>query len=114
MRLLTKDAILSANDLPMERLTVPEWGGEVMIRTMTGTDRDAFEAHLIGKEGRMDNVRARLVSLTLCDEQGQRLFSDAEISALGKKSAKALDRVFAIAQRINGIGANEADATKKP
>lgn len=114
MKLLTKDAILSVNDLPMERINVPEWGGEVMIRTMTGTDRDAFETHLIGQSGRMENVRARLVALTLCDQDGQRLFNDSEVSALGKKSAKALDRVFAVAQRINGIGADEASSTKKP
>lgn len=113
MGLLTKEAILAANDLPTERVTVPEWGGEVLVRTMTGADRDAFEASLIGKDGRMENVRARLVSLTLCDDKGERLFSDAEVAELGKKSAKALDRVFAVAQRINGIGGEQADAAKK-
>jgi hypothetical protein len=113
MRILTKEAILAADDLPRELVNVPEWGGDVFVRTMTGTDRDAFEASLIGKEGRMDNVRARLVSLTLCDDKGDRLFSDAEVAELGKKSAKALDRVFGVAQRINGIGAEQAEAAKK-
>ncbi len=113
MALLTKEAILAANDLPTERVAVPEWGGDVLVRTMTGADRDAFEASLIGKEGRMDNVRARLVSLTLCDDKGERLFTDAEVAELGKKSAKALDRVFAVAQRINGIGGEQAEAAKK-
>ena len=93
--MLTREQILQSDDLPRETVQVPEWGGEVQVRTMTGTDRDAFEASLIGKEGRLENVRARLVSLTLCDETGSRLFSDGDISALGGKSAKALDRVFA-------------------
>lgn len=113
MVILTKDAILAADDLPKERVNVPEWGGDVYVRTMTGTDRDAFEASLIGKDGRLENVRARLVSLTICSESGDRLFTDDEISSLGNKSAKALDRLFAVSQRLNGIGAEQVEATKK-
>jgi hypothetical protein len=119
MNLLSKEAILAADDLPREVVSVPEWGGVVHVRTMTGTDRDAFEASLITKESvpsskdqRMHNVRARLVALTLCDETGERLFLDGEIDALGRKSARALDRVFAVAQRLNGIGTDEAQAAK--
>ena len=104
---------VDTDDLPRELVNVPEWGGDVFVRTMTGTDRDAFEASLIGKEGRMENVRARLVSLTLCNEAGERMFDDAEIAALGKKSARALDRVFSVAQRLNGIGTEQVEAAKK-
>ncbi len=113
MKILSKDAILAADDLPREAVSVPEWGGEVLVRTMSGTDRDAFEASLLEKEGRMENVRARLVALTLCDTQGDRLFDDSEIAALGRKSARALDRVFSVAQRLNGIGVEQVDAAKK-
>ncbi len=42
-----------ADDLPRETVSVPEWGGEVLVRTMSGTDRDAFEASLLEKDGRM-------------------------------------------------------------
>ncbi len=117
MNILSKDAILAADDLPRETVHVPEWGGDVYVRTMSGTDRDAFETSLIAREGerdgRMENVRARLVALTLCDESGVRLFEDREIAALGRKSARALDRVFAVAQRLNGIGTEQAAAAKK-
>jgi hypothetical protein len=51
--------------------------------------------------------------LTLCDATGNRLFEDAEITALGRKSARALDRVFAVAQRLNGIGIEQAETAKK-
>jgi hypothetical protein len=119
MTVLSKDAILQAPDMPVETVSVPEWGGQVCVRTMSGTDRDAFEASLIGKQGevqgggqQLQNVRARLVALTVCDKTGVRLFTDADIPALGAKSAKALDRVFAVAQRLNGIGQQEVDAAK--
>ena len=114
--MLTRDQILMCDDLPREIIQVPEWGGEVQVRTMTGADRDAFEASLINKDnqsgGRLENVRARLVSLALCDESGGRLFNDADVISLGQKSAKALDRVFTVAQRLNGIGADQVDAAK--
>ncbi len=118
MNILTKEAILAADDLPREVVHVPEWGGDVYVRTMSGTDRDAFETSLIARSdihagtSRMDNVRARLVALTLCDTDGVRLIDDADIVALGRKSARALDRVFAVAQRLNGIGVEQADAAK--
>jgi hypothetical protein len=115
MTVLSKDAILQAPDMPVETVGVPEWGGQVCVRTMSGTDRDAFEASLIGQQNgqqQLQNVRARLVALTVCDKTGVRLFTDADIPALGAKSAKALDRVFAVAQRLNGIGQQEVDAAK--
>ncbi len=35
MNILSKEAILSADDLPREIVSVPEWGGQVYVRTMT-------------------------------------------------------------------------------
>ena len=110
--MLTREQILGSNDLPSETVDVPEWGGQVSVRTMTGIDRDAFETTLVGKEGKLDNVRARLVALTVCDKSGARLFGDEDVAALGGKSAKALDRVFSVAQRLNGIGAEQVDVAK--
>lgn len=52
MTVLTREAILSADDLPAETVDVPEWGGKVRIRTMTGSERDAFESSLIGTGGK--------------------------------------------------------------
>lgn len=107
--MLSKAAILAASDLPTEQVPVPEWGGTVTVRTMSGAERDAFEASIIeGKTGgRLVNVRAKLAVRVLCDDKGARLFDDDDADALGAKSGKALDRVFDVAQRLNGIGAKE-------
>jgi hypothetical protein len=53
MKSLTKDEILEAADLSTKAVDVPEWGGSVNVRTMTGADRDAFENTLVevGKDG---------------------------------------------------------------
>lgn len=106
--MLTKDQILNANDLPTKVIPISEWGIDVIIKTMTGTERDAWEASLVkgkGKNTRIDatNVRAKLCVCVLVDEKGNRLFSDNDAFALGRKSSAALDKVFEIAQKLNGI-----------
>ena len=101
------------DDLPRSWVSVPEWGGGVYVRTLLGTERDQFEQSLVderpvggGKtKPRLNatNVRARLVVLCAVDATGARIFKDEDAVALGRKSGKALDRVFAVAQQINGL-----------
>jgi len=108
--MLSREAILNSDDLPRELVHVPEWGGDVYVSTLNGTQRDAFEQSITGKKNKMnlDNVRARFAVLTLVDEQGNRLFEDGDAKALGEKSASALDRVFGVAQRLNGFSDSDA------
>tara|TARA_R110000824_G_scaffold133430_2_gene296192 strand:+ start:4898 stop:5245 length:348 start_codon:yes stop_codon:yes gene_type:complete len=114
--MLSKDAILNADDLPKELVEVPEWGdGGLWVRTLKGFERDNFEQSLVGKKQKtsLENVRARFAVLTICDESGTRLFTDADAKALGEKSAAALDRVFAVAQRLNGFSQEDAEDLAK-
>jgi len=102
--ILSRDAILAAQDLKREEVAVPEWGGSVLVRTMTGAERDAWEQSL-ANGGKIDvsNVRARLVAACTIDESGALLFSAADAQALGAKSGSALERVAKVAQRLNAI-----------
>lgn len=114
MNLLTRDQILAADDLTTEDHEVPEWGGTVRIRMLTGTERDAFEASVTQQRGKsvqanLTNLRARLVSLCLIDATGRRMFNREDIPALGRKSAAALDRVFDACRRLNRIGDEDVE-----
>ncbi len=107
-KLLSKDAILGAADVATEEVTVPEWGGNVLVRGLTGAERDAFESESVQTNGRntkmnLRNVRARLVVLSVVDGEGKRLFGFHDIERLGEKSARALDRIFAVAMRLSGL-----------
>jgi hypothetical protein len=106
---LSRDSILAASDLKTEIVSVPEWGGDVIIGTMTGAARDAWEQSLVGQKGKANivNIRARLIAACAVDEAGNRLFSDDDAEALGKKSAAALDRCAKVAQKLNRL--TEAD-----
>lgn len=113
MPLLTKAAILAAADFKTIDCEVPEWGGTVRLRGMSGAERDAWEAEVMDarEAGKLNytNFRARLVARCLIDEQGQRLFTDSDIEALGRKSALALMRVFEAAQKLNGLSKGDVE-----
>lgn len=55
----------------------------------------------------LKGMRASLVAECTGDASGARLFTEADVKALGQKSAKALTRVWEVATKLNGIGAAE-------
>lgn len=106
--MLTKDQILSASDRKIEEVEVPEWNGSVYIRNMTGGERDAYEASLIKMQGKsvqanMADARAKLCAICICDEDGNRLFTDDEAKELSNKCASALDRIYEKAESLNSL-----------
>jgi len=115
MPILNRNQILQVDDLKKELINVPEWNGQIYIRTLTGSERDAFEQSIIADKGKTNlaNIRARLCALAICDEKGKRLFEDKDIVTLGSKSAVALDCVFSAVQKLNGIGEEEIEELAK-
>ena len=116
--MLDKNSILNSDDLPRKEVEVEQWGGSVWVRTLTGTERDQFEASCVQSKGKnrsmnMENIRARLCVLTMCNDTGERLFDARDIQALGKKSAMCLDLIFAVAQKLNGLGSDDVEELAK-
>lgn len=113
--MLTKEQILAALDLTTEEVQVPEWGGSIFVRSMTGLERDTFGASLRKADGTVDlaNYRAKLLVQCVVDEASKPLFTADDLIALGGKSSAALDRVFAVAERLNSMTPTASeDATK--
>lgn len=116
--LLSKESILAAQDIATKDVEVPEWGGSVRVRALTGTERDAFEQETVKRKGKdvetnLRNIRARLVVLAVVDDTGARMFGYKDIEALGNKSAKALDRLFSVAMELSGISDADVDELAK-
>ncbi len=109
--------ILNMQDLGVVLVDVPEWGGQVFVRQISGTERDEFEARQQWRNrqcacaddteeaavDRLNNFRARVAALTLADSKGKALFTEEQVEALGEKNGAALDRVFDVACRMNGL-----------
>lgn len=105
---LTKNQILAADDCRLAEVAVPEWGGSVFIRVMSCGERDAYENDwVMNKNKGVENFRSKFLARCLCDDKGSRLFTDAEIGELSKKSAKVLGRLWQKAMEHNAL--TEAD-----
>lgn len=113
---LSKDQILSAADLETRVVSVPEWGGEVTLRSMTGTDRDAYEQSITRIQGdkavqNFANAKAKFLAKCIVDDDGELMFTSAsDIVALGGKSNAAIERLFLAAADMNGLSDESIEA----
>jgi hypothetical protein len=117
-KILSKSEILDSHDMRIQTVAVPEWGGSVRMRSLTGAERDTFEASLVRQvDGKhlpdMVNLRAKLLAATIVDEQDRQIFTASDVVALGRKNAVALDRVFTVAQRLNGMATDSVEEALK-
>lgn len=116
MALLGKTEIVNADDVQFEEIPVPEWGGEVRIKGLSGTEVDDYEASILRmRKGKQDftlkNATARLVAWCLVDENNSRLFqNEDEVRELGRKSGVALQRCFDVAARLSGLRQDDVQA----
>ena len=113
---LSKDDILKAPGPRTEIVPCPEWGGEVAVRGMTGTQRDEFELASMkhDRDGQMvadsKNLRARIVAWCVVDEDtGERLFTNADVEELGRKGAGVILRIAGVASRLSGLGEDDVE-----
>lgn len=108
-KVLTRDDILNIKDLQVELVPAPEWGGDVYVRGMTGEEYGEYEAFLsknVDEEKKtvnMVNVRAKLASLTICDKDGNRIFTEDDVKSLSGKCAAPLIRIFRVARKLSGL-----------
>ena len=111
---LNRDQILKASHLKTEEVEVPEWGGLVLVRELRGRERDEWEASLAVQRGKqmvpdVANMRAKLVARSVVGEDGEPVFTQQDVHALGELSAAALDRVFEVASRLSGLNPDDLE-----
>ena len=118
--LLTREAILAHEDLITRRVEVPEWGGAVLVKVLKADEKMAYErSNTIRRRGRdgvvqIDpnekvNFRVNLAMRVCVDAAGNPLFTEADVAALGQKSAAALERIFDAACDLNRIGKRDIE-----
>lgn len=114
---VTKESFVAFRQKPVP-VEVPELGGTVYLRIMSGAERDSFEAeafHLNGKnvEVNRENFRARLLVRCLCDENGERWFRDDEVATVGAISSTVTVPLAERVSQINGISKADQEAIAK-
>jgi len=104
-----KDQALNARDASVERCPIPEWepdGGQPFyIRSMSGKHRDELEVILDqpSTSPLRRNIRAKVAAWSLCDADGNLVFAESDVAALGERSAVVLDRLLLAAQRKSAL-----------
>lgn len=125
---LTKHQILGAQDQRPAWVDTPEWGegGGVYVRGLTAAERSIVMAEALRVEGAQTNVDLsaffrgdlliRIVAMVAVDEDGKRIFAEADVADLGGKAPEPMDRIVAVALNRSGMTAQamaEVDADLK-
>jgi hypothetical protein len=118
---LTRDEIKALDDLKVEDVEIPEWGGVVRFREMTSHERLEWIEGARGPEEETEAEKtkrglaasARLVALTAINEDGARKFKSDDVEWLLGKSPAALDKGALVALRLSGIGRDAEIAGKE-
>lgn len=119
MAMLGRDALLKGGALPRKTVVLPTMGGEVLLQGLTGAQRDKFEGDSVQQKGKhrttnYANMRARLVVLGVINEDGTRVFADADAEAVGQLPAADLDVMFDGIRGLSGMTAEDVDELGKP
>jgi len=110
----SKADILGVQDITVKAIDVPAWKCSLHIRVMRGWERDKWEQGITSNSGVSQfNFRAKLCAMVICDSEGERLFTDAEVQALGLKSSIALDTVFIAGVELNAVSEEDIDLLEK-
>lgn len=108
--------LASSSAFKLGELDLPEFGGKVFLRVLSSRERDALEAEFTDAKNsltKLDNIRAKLVVRALADDQGKRLFSDAEVDQVGDMPAPLVSKIFDAAARHNGMTADSVETARK-
>jgi len=112
--LLNSSKLLEREELQIQKVEF-ENGDFIFVRQMTGHERDTFENSLLKKnrdgkgnivsiEQNTDDFRAKLAVVTICDDKGNLLLKPTDYPQLSKNmSAKRLEKIINVAQKINAI-----------
>jgi hypothetical protein len=113
--LTSSDDIFARDARRYEVVKVPELGAdaEVRVRSLTGAEWEEYENSLSQQIRRRDgnlefrvnrrNRRAKLVAMSVVDEQGQLVFDPKrDVVRLSGMNAGALDRIYEVAERLSG------------
>ena len=109
MSVLNLDQILALDDRPVKTVPVKAWGGEVLMRPMSGAERDEFDSFVVKQKGDPRGIRAALIAMTLCDAAGKRVLSLADAPKLAERSSEVLAALEQEALVLNGLRVEAAE-----
>ena len=97
MGYLTKQQIIDANDLLSEVVSLPELGGDVIVKGMSAE----MSAAIVEASNTSGDFTYRMIGASLFDNDGNQLFVDDEFALLKKKSPYVIKKLMEACNRVN-------------
>lgn len=106
--MLTREQILSTNDIEVKEVQVPEWGGSVFIRQLSRGEQDTYLKRQYGETKMKQDTKAKqqeisavniyghdayLCACGICDQDGKPLFKQTDVDELKKKNGAVIGRL---------------------
>jgi hypothetical protein len=101
---LNRADILAVKDARVKRFPVAEWNGDIFLRSLTAAEREKWESVFEARrEKTTASVMALLAAYAICDENGNSLFTEEDVSALAKKDGAVMLRIAEAAMAMNAV-----------
>ena len=107
MAILTKEEVLAAADRVPEELEVEEWGGAIMLRALTVSQRAALLETAKGDDGELDTERLTVFGFIAGVSDPK--FGPTDYKGLAERSAGAMDNVIKRLWAMSGIDTDDED-----
>lgn len=120
---VTKEQILGFSDIKTKEIEVPVWDVKMYIRQLTRGQQDEYMKRQLGglavkQRGKAQEIEqniqvyghdAWIFVQGVCDEEGNRLFSDGDIAKINEKNGEAVGFVSSAIIEFSGMGQDVKD-----
>ena len=115
--LVSRDTIRTAARARIQRVEIPELEGTFLIKSLSWHEANQMgrairEAPEGEKEAVIDREFRRACVLSLVDEQGERIYHDADIDEIASLDWPIVSKLATEIQKFSGLGVEAAEITK--
>lgn len=120
-----RSLLLSEPDVIVRPVPTPEWprvNGHIYVRNLNVEERDKYLESIRTVTRKEDGsatvhvesemAQVKLAVAAMCDKNGTRLFTEADVLALQKKDGACMQRVIDEASMLNGMSARARQDAK--
>jgi len=127
-RVVKLEDIAAAQDLQVEWVPTPEWAPRgssdeeraawgVYVRALNGRERAKWQADITIQKGKNTEVNFLAMTVTLivlgaCNEDGSKLFTDADRRVLLNRNSAVLERIGDKVMELSDMGDKEIEAMR--
>jgi hypothetical protein len=110
MTRLSREQVLNAKDIQQEEIEVKDWGGTVLVQSLSALQRRQIIKSCSDKDGVLDSVKFQTaVIVAACIEPK---FERADIDALSEKKAGVIAKLAESIAKVSGFNDTPEEAEK--